>query len=443
VSLGGRIFLLNAVLNAIPIFYLSYLKIPVLVWKKIRRIQMEFLWGSRRGQKRINWIKWDVVCLPKKRGDLGVRDVRIINISLLAKWRWRLLFDDAVWKEVLKSKYSVSVVGKTNLGEEFKPWFASLWWSDICSIGTNLDNDWFRQGVVKKLGNDVNTSFWCDIWVGDVPLRDRFPRLFSISNQKEMSVSSVRRDLNGTTCWDLSWRRRFFVWEHDLLIDLLALINPISLSNDADSWGWLPEGAASFTVKSTFNVVSSLSALEVLAAPWHSFIFSSLWKCQAPSKVRGFVWQLLHGHIPTRRNLFIRRIIKDGGDCSCVLCGEDVESELHLFLYCEVAQLVWMDIFCWLQISFGLPHNPFPLFNCMLGVKNKNLRKGLSLIFCSVVWILWRCRNSVLFDNGRTSIPELVEAIKVSSWKWSLSDTSSPICLFYEWHAEPCLCILR
>jgi hypothetical protein len=34
VSLGGRIVLLNAVLNAIPIFYLSFMKIPVLVWKK-------------------------------------------------------------------------------------------------------------------------------------------------------------------------------------------------------------------------------------------------------------------------------------------------------------------------------------------------------------------------------------------------------------------------
>jgi uncharacterized protein YjlB len=85
------------------------------------------------------------------------------------------------------------------------------------------------------LGNGLNTSFRCDTWVGDVPLRDRFPRLFSISNQKEMSVSRVRRNLNGTTCWDVSWRRRFFVWEHDLLTELLALINPVSLSNDADS----------------------------------------------------------------------------------------------------------------------------------------------------------------------------------------------------------------
>jgi hypothetical protein len=63
VSLGGRIVLLNAVLNAIPIFYLSYLKIPILVWKKVRRIQRDFLWGGRRGRRRISWIKWETVCV--------------------------------------------------------------------------------------------------------------------------------------------------------------------------------------------------------------------------------------------------------------------------------------------------------------------------------------------------------------------------------------------
>jgi hypothetical protein len=111
VSLGGRIVPLNAVLNAIPIFYLSFLKIPLLVWKKVRRIQREFLWGCKGGRARISWVKWDVVCKPKKLGGLGVRDIRAVNISLLAKWRWRLLEDDnAMWKRVLRSKYGTNVM---------------------------------------------------------------------------------------------------------------------------------------------------------------------------------------------------------------------------------------------------------------------------------------------------------------------------------------------
>jgi hypothetical protein len=44
VSLGGQIFLINAVLSAIPIFYLSFLKMPVKVWKEAVKIQRKFLW---------------------------------------------------------------------------------------------------------------------------------------------------------------------------------------------------------------------------------------------------------------------------------------------------------------------------------------------------------------------------------------------------------------
>jgi mannosylglycoprotein endo-beta-mannosidase len=35
VSLGGRIVLINAVLSSIPIFFLSYMKMPVKVWREV------------------------------------------------------------------------------------------------------------------------------------------------------------------------------------------------------------------------------------------------------------------------------------------------------------------------------------------------------------------------------------------------------------------------
>jgi hypothetical protein len=49
VCLGGRIVLINAVLSAIPIFYLSYLKMPVKVWKEVVKIQRKFLWRGDYG----------------------------------------------------------------------------------------------------------------------------------------------------------------------------------------------------------------------------------------------------------------------------------------------------------------------------------------------------------------------------------------------------------
>ncbi|KAK2371645.1 hypothetical protein QL285_084567 [Trifolium repens] len=91
ISLDGRIVLINSVLNAIPIFFLSFMKMPMSVWKKVVKIQHQFLWGGVRGGKKISWVKWEVVCKEKSQGGFGVRDIRLVNLSLLSKWRWRLL----------------------------------------------------------------------------------------------------------------------------------------------------------------------------------------------------------------------------------------------------------------------------------------------------------------------------------------------------------------
>jgi hypothetical protein len=125
-----------------------------------------------------------------------------------------------LWKEVLKGKYGGSVIGKVELGEDSQPWFASTWWKDICSIGTNLDQDWFSNEIIRRMGNGANTRFWLGRWIGAVPLCDKFPRLFSISLQKESSVANMwsPSDASG---WNLSWRRRLFVWETVLLDELI------------------------------------------------------------------------------------------------------------------------------------------------------------------------------------------------------------------------------
>jgi hypothetical protein len=71
VRLGDRIVIINSVLNAIPIFYLSFLKVPAEVLDKIVRIQREFLWGGLKGGRKISWVSWKEVCKPRSQGGLG------------------------------------------------------------------------------------------------------------------------------------------------------------------------------------------------------------------------------------------------------------------------------------------------------------------------------------------------------------------------------------
>jgi hypothetical protein len=418
-SLGGRITLLNLVLSAIPIFYLSFLKLPKTVWKLIRRIQRDFLWGAKGGRKRICWVKWDVVCQPKRLGGLGVRDIRAVNISLLTKWRWRLLKDDnALWKEVLKGKYGELVIGNVELGDGCRPWFSSLWWKDICGIGINLGNDWLSREIIRKMGNGVQTSFWKECWLGSVPLCEKFPRLFSISLQKEESIASVwsPNDVGG---WNFSWRRRLFVWETVLLEELLLALRPVVLSSAEDSWGWRPEQGDDFSVKSAYKLVSGLLTDTGILASDACSVLSAIWKCAAPSKVMGFAWLMLHDRVPTRVNLFRRRIITEDEDKCCVFCGEEMETVSHLFLYCRIISNVWDRIFAWLGLIFSLPHSIFSLLNFVAGsTGQKQVRNGLFMICSAVIWTVWRHRNKIIFYNGGVDGSGLVEEVMVTSWKW-------------------------
>jgi hypothetical protein len=131
-------------------------------------------------------VKWGDVCKPKREGGLRIRDLRLVNLSLLAKWRWKLLSEgEDVWKSLIVAKYGEHSLGKVSLEVHPSDRLCLSWWKDLCRL--DYGSGWFNQVVLKKLGCGNLTSFWKDIWVGDQALEVHFPRLFSISVQKRMS----------------------------------------------------------------------------------------------------------------------------------------------------------------------------------------------------------------------------------------------------------------
>jgi len=192
ISFGGRIILLNSVLNSILIFYLSFLRMPVKVWMRVVKIQREFLCEGVGGGKKISWVKWETACQNKKDGGLRVKDIRVMNVSLLAKWRWRLLDGErSLWKEVLEEKYGPCMGRLLEGGNSSWPRFASLWWKGLVKLGDFGAEGWFNLGVGRRVGNGMSTSFWNVKWKGDRCFRLKYPRLFKISNQREAMVGEV------------------------------------------------------------------------------------------------------------------------------------------------------------------------------------------------------------------------------------------------------------
>jgi hypothetical protein len=73
----------------------------------------------------------------------------------------------------------------------------------------------------------------------------------------------------------------------------------------------------------------------------------------------------------------------------------------------------------------------------------KQLRQGQVMIWNAVFWFVWHFRNKIIFDNGTMDFTSLVEDIKIASWKWWISKSEAPNCLWYEWIVEPVLCLKK
>lgn len=215
-------------------------------------------------------------------------------------------------------------------------------------------------------------------------------------------------------------------------------------SEDEDLWRWRLEEDGAFSVKSMY------SRLETLMVPVDNLqdgerrVFAQIRKSSAPSKVVVFAWKLLHDRIPTKINLAIRNSLPPDSSLQCVWCNNSIEDSTHLFLHCEGVGKVWCKLMEWLEFNFLIPPNLFIMWECWNGeFLNKKLRRGGRLIWHAAIWSIWKARNDRIFNNVVTDVEELLESVKVLSWRWFLGRLNSYACLFYEWNWNPKDCLLR
>jgi hypothetical protein len=106
-----------------------------------------------------------------------------VNISLLTKWRWKLLSEEpALWKQVLVAKYEGGLLHEVIFNNISGARIASNWWKDICMIEDCVEGKkWLVENIRRRMNNGDSTLFWSQQWIGDASLAVMFPRLFSLS----------------------------------------------------------------------------------------------------------------------------------------------------------------------------------------------------------------------------------------------------------------------
>jgi hypothetical protein len=93
-SPGGRLVLLNSVLDALPAYAMGAMELPAGLLDALEKLRRTFLWApADRASGAKCLVTWDLVCRPKEEGGLGVHDLRIQNKCLQMKLLHRLHFE--------------------------------------------------------------------------------------------------------------------------------------------------------------------------------------------------------------------------------------------------------------------------------------------------------------------------------------------------------------
>ncbi|GAU26347.1 hypothetical protein TSUD_101800 [Trifolium subterraneum] len=197
-SFGGRLVLLKSVLTSLPVYVISFFKAPS-----------------------------------------GVRRLREFNLALLDKWCWRMLVDrGCLWFRALAAWYGVER-GCVREGARN----GSSWWREIVRIRDGVDDlggRWFREGVVRKVGDGTESYFWTDPWLVEYGGRNV---LFRVGID------------TGGEAWE--WRRHLWAWE-EMLGECQVLLHDFILQAQlSDTWIWRLDPVSGYSVRGAYQLLTS------------------------------------------------------------------------------------------------------------------------------------------------------------------------------------------
>lgn len=221
---AGKQVMLKSVLDAMPCYAMSCFKLPLSLCKQIQSALTRFWWDANPEKKKMCWVSWDTMALPKYAGGLGFRDIETFNDALLAKICWRLIKDpQSLLAQVLKGKY----FRYQSFMDCSVPASASHGWKSILA-----GREVLRKGLGWAVGDGESIRVWGDSWLSfEAPCQP-----FGPPNETEQSLMVKDLLCPLTNKWRLEIIRRFLPQYEDTILCIKT-----STVHAQDSQIWLYE----------------------------------------------------------------------------------------------------------------------------------------------------------------------------------------------------------
>ncbi|GJS23937.1 RNA-directed DNA polymerase, eukaryota [Tanacetum coccineum] len=225
---------------------------------------------------------------------------------------------------------------------------------------------------------------------------------------KTKIVLVIDRINNGQWSWNWS-RTNLGVRNLAYLCDMLNEIGQLNIDVNEDTCTWSLGPNGTFTVKDARYRIDQ-NILPTLA-------HTTTWDKSIPRKVNVFMWRLSLDRLPHRLNLSSRGM--DIPAISCPSCNANVESANHVFFECDIATDMWKLVFRWCDIPL-FQASSWDSFNDWIisWHASKEKKHRFYVITTSVLWWLWRYRNSVTFSSQPLRKSDLFDNVRFSSFSW-------------------------
>ncbi|GAU39340.1 hypothetical protein TSUD_60910 [Trifolium subterraneum] len=361
----------KSVLSSIPYYHMQYAKLPKTLCDEMEKIQRGFLWGDTEQTRKPHLINWDVCCLPKVDGGIGIKRPHQMNEAFLMKILWNMINrPDVLWSKVLYNKYERNTDLRASIISQ--PYDSPLW-KTLAGIG-----DHFRSHTVWQVGNGQQINFWLDKWMPDGHT------LMNLSTQQIVDTTLTIKDtVNDTGNWDLN-----FLTTHlpQTVVNQLVAIPTPKETDGPDSLGWVGTNTRQFTVQSAYYL--QCGNYLPIVGNW-----KSLWDWKGPHIIQTFMWITAHECLLTnyRRNKWGNGIAP-----TCPICGNADETIIHVLRDCSYANQLWIELAASNHIT-----NFFSL-SCMEWIFD-NMEKAhdreWKTIFMITCWHLWMWRNKSIFEE--------------------------------------------
>ncbi|XP_035547338.1 uncharacterized protein LOC118348889 [Juglans regia] len=170
---------------------------------------------------------------------------------------------------------------------------------------------------------------------------------------------------------------------------------PISClgANDKMFWGFSKKGK--FTVRSTYHAEvqwqyerrGSTSEVRKDAEQW-----KNLWSMDVPGGRRHFVWNALNNALPTKSNLFKRKVTEDS---LCPMCRREEEDVQHALWCCPAAADVWDENSSHVRKWLNQIHD----FSRLWSELSNRLSNGCLERVVAIMRGIWGRRNAFVFED--------------------------------------------